>query len=189
MRRSVSGTSASRAEAVARNVEIKARIGSVPALEPRVRAIAGPQCTELRQTDVFFNCAGGRLKLRHLAGAPAELIYYRRPDDRGPRESFYLRTQVPDAAGLERQLACAYGIRAMVRKRRLVYISGRTRIHLDEVEGLGHFLELEVVLSEDEPAATGVHEARALMERLGIAEAQLIPGAYVDLAPAAAPPG
>jgi len=182
MRRSASGASASRAEStVARNVEIKARIGSTRELEPRVRVLAGAAPVELHQADVFFHCGEGRLKLRHLSCGPAELIYYRRPDTRGPRESFYLRTEVPDAAGLERQLASAYGIRAMVRKRRLVYISGRTRIHLDEVEGLGHFLELEVVLADGEDAAAGVREAHALMEQLGIAEAQLLHTAYVDL--------
>ena len=175
MRRSASGASVSRAEpTVARNVEIKARIGSTRELEPRVRAIAGAAPVELHQADVFFHCGQGRLKLRRHSGGAAELIYYRRPDTPGPRESRYLRTEVADAAGLERQLAGAYGIRAMVRKRRLVYISGRTRIHLDEVEGLGHFLELEVVLADGEDAAAGVREAHALMERLGIAAAQLV---------------
>ncbi|MCY1368330.1 hypothetical protein D9M69_553040 [compost metagenome] len=58
---------------------------------------------------------------------------------------------------------------------------GRTRVHLDRVEGLGEFLELEVVLQEGEPADAGVAEAHALMARLGVAESQLVQGAYVDL--------
>ena len=62
---------------------------------------------------------------------------------------------------------------------------GRTRVHLDTVAALGEFLELEVVLADDEPAETGVAEARRLMARLGIAPEQLVEGAYVDLLRAA----
>ena len=58
---------------------------------------------------------------------------------------------------------------------------GRTRVHLDAVEGLGTFLELEVVLQEGEAVDAGVREARRLMRRLKIAEPALVPEAYVDL--------
>ncbi|MEA3135139.1 MAG: hypothetical protein QOG17_2985, partial [Gammaproteobacteria bacterium] len=68
-----------------------------------------------------------------------------------------------------------------VRKHRKLYLAGRTRIHLDEVERLGHFLELEVVLADDELPEIGVREARVLMEKLGIEAHQLIDEAYVDL--------
>ena len=62
-----------------------------------------------------------------------------------------------------------------------MYLVGRTRIHLDRVEGLGHFLELEVVLDENESSDAGVEEARGLMEKLGVRTSQLIEGSYVDL--------
>jgi predicted adenylyl cyclase CyaB len=62
-----------------------------------------------------------------------------------------------------------------------LYLAGRTRIHLDRVEGLGEFLELEVALREGEPAEAGVREAEELMTRLGVTPAQLIDRAYVDL--------
>jgi len=68
-----------------------------------------------------------------------------------------------------------------VRKARTLFLVGRTRIHLDEVEGLGHFMELEVVLREGESTEAGVREAHGLMERLGVKAAQLIDRAYVDL--------
>jgi predicted adenylyl cyclase CyaB len=72
-----------------------------------------------------------------------------------------------------------------VRKQRTLFLAGRTRIHLDRVEGLGDFLELEVVLAEGEPADAGVREARALMHALGVESSQLVEGAYVDLLAAA----
>jgi predicted adenylyl cyclase CyaB len=68
-----------------------------------------------------------------------------------------------------------------VAKHRTLFLLGRTRIHLDKVSGLGHFLELEVVLDEHEPPEAGVREANDLLARLGVEPSQLIEGAYVDL--------
>ena len=68
-----------------------------------------------------------------------------------------------------------------MQKHRTMFLVGRTRIHLDRVAGLGHFLELEVVLREHEPSEVGVREAHELMARLGVEPSQLIEGAYVDL--------
>ena len=78
-------------------------------------------------------------------------------------------------------LTAALGERAVVRKRRLLYHAGRTRIHLDEVEGLGCFCELEVALAPGDTVAGGERTAAALMERLGIGAADLVARAYVDL--------
>jgi predicted adenylyl cyclase CyaB len=78
-------------------------------------------------------------------------------------------------------LATAYGIIGVVRKRRTVGMVDRTRVHLDDVAGLGTFVELEVVLDDDEPPESGVVEARRLMAALGIQEDQLVSRAYIDL--------
>jgi len=78
-------------------------------------------------------------------------------------------------------LATVYGIIGVVRKRRTVRMVDRTRVHLDDVEGLGTFVELEVVLGDDEPAESGAAEARRLMAALGIQEDQLVSRAYIDL--------
>ena len=82
---------------------------------------------------------------------------------------------------MRESLTLAWGQAGRVRKQRRLFIVGRTRVHLDRVEGLGEFLELEVVLQEGEPAEDGVAEAHALMAQLGIAPEQLVQGAYVDL--------
>ncbi len=166
---------------MARNIEIKARIASVAALAPLAARLAGSAATRIDQDDTFFRCPNGRLKLRDPSAGGAELIFYRRADESGPKESFYLRAPVPDPAAMRALLEQAHGLAGRVRKRRLLFLAGRTRIHLDEVEGLGEFLELEVVLAQDEPAEDGVVEARELMAKLGVAPQQLIQGAYVDL--------
>ena len=166
---------------MARNVEIKARIESVDTLLPRVKAIADSGPTEIFQDDTFFSCPNGRLKLRAFSESAGELIFYQRPDVAGPKESFYVISPTASPDTLREALSLAYGVSGRVRKHRTLFLAGRTRIHLDRVDGLGHFLELEVVLSEGESAETGMGIARELLATLGISPQQLIEGAYIDL--------
>jgi adenylate cyclase class IV len=163
-----------------RNIEIKARIDSVEQLQPRAAALADQGPMQIAQDDRFYECPNGRLKLRRFAAGRGELIFYRRSDEHGPKESFYLRSPTTDPEGLHATLAAAWGERGRVVKQRTLYLAGRTRIHLDRVQGLGDFLELEVVLADDEPAEEGVREAHALMARLGVEPSQLVQGAYLD---------
>ncbi|MGL4575001.1 MAG: class IV adenylate cyclase [Burkholderiaceae bacterium] len=166
---------------MARNVEIKARVDNMAALEQKVRAIAtrGPEL--LTQTDTFFHVPHGRLKLREFADGSAELIAYSRSDQSGPKLSSYERVAVHDAAGLARTLARSNGIAQKVRKNRTLYLVGQTRVHLDRVENLGEFMELEVVLAEAESLEHGERIAQELMQTLGIAPGQLVTNAYADL--------
>ena len=166
---------------MARNIEIKAHIPSVAAVMERAAALADEGPTEIEQDDTFFACHSGRLKLRAFANNEGELIFYRRTDERGPKESYYVRTPTAAPDSLRQTLALAYGEVGRVRKHRTLFIAGRTRIHLDVVESLGHFLELEVVLREDEATDVGVLEAEELMQRLGVEPSQLIDRAYIDL--------
>jgi len=164
-----------------RNIEIKARISSVEALMPKVRVIADQGPWEIRQDDTYFVCASGRLKLRRGAGNAGELIYYRRDNQRSPTESFYLRSPTAAPEALRSLLTQALGQIGRVEKLRTLFLRGRTRIHLDKVTGLGDFLELEVVLPEDEPPAAGIGEANELLRQLGVDSSQLIEGSYLDL--------
>ena len=166
---------------MARNVEIKARVESIEALRPLVDTLAtrGPEVIE--QDDTFFRCSSGRLKLRVFADGRGELIFYRRADEKGPRESFYICSPTDSPDSLREALSMAFGQTGRVRKRRTLYMAGRTRIHLDRVEALGDFIELEVVLDEEEPAEAGIREAEELMRRLGIERSRLINVSYLDL--------
>ena len=166
---------------MARNVEIKARIMDLEALEARVAelATAGPQ--DIVQDDTFFHCTSGRLKLRRFSASAGELIAYHRADETGPKISTYRRCPTDHPDDLRDCLALAHGVAGRVVKERRLYLAGRTRIHLDRVEGLGTFMELEVVLGETESAEDGEHEARRLMAALGIKTDALIEGAYLDL--------
>lgn len=164
-----------------RNIEIKARIQSVEVLALKAAAVATQGPIEITQDDTFFRCESGRLKLRAFSAKEGELIFYRRANEHGPKESFYVRTPTANPEGLRECLTLAYGQVGRVLKHRTLYLIGRTRVHLDQVEGLGHFLELEVVLEENESIEAGVAEAHSLMAQLGVGPSQLVETAYVDL--------
>lgn len=166
---------------MARNIEIKAHVESINEVLPKALAIATEEPTELYQDDTFFQCENGRLKLRTFNEREGELIFYQRADQAGPKTSFYLisRTSEPDT--LRQVLATSYGVLGRVTKHRSLVMAGRTRIHLDRVENLGEFLELEVVLQDGEPQSTGIAEAHQIMAHLGVSPAQLIEDAYLDM--------
>jgi predicted adenylyl cyclase CyaB len=164
-----------------RNVEIKARLDNFSAVAAKAAAMADHGPIAIAQDDTFFRCDNGRLKLRVFSEMEGELIFYRRTDRQGPKESFYVRSPTASPATLREALTLAHGEIGRVIKDRTLYLLGRTRIHLDKVQGLGDFLELEVVLEDHEPLEAGVREAHRLMAELGIAPSQLVGGAYVDL--------
>jgi predicted adenylyl cyclase CyaB len=169
-------------EQMKRNVEIKAQVSSLAAIRDRVRALVSEGPTVLQQEDTFFVCPSGRLKLRQFVGAAeAELIYYERPDCEGPKESHYVVHRARDGEGLKQVLSQSLGVRGVVRKHRELFLMGQTRVHLDEVEGLGMFVELEVKLRPDQSPVEGTSIATQLMEQLGITGDQLVDRAYIDL--------
>jgi adenylate cyclase len=164
-----------------RNIEIKARIDGVEALLPRAAALADGEPERIPQDDSFFSVPHGRLKLRQFADGSAELIPYQRADSAEAKASDYVRVPVPDPAALREALARACGLLGRVRKTRWLLRVGQTRVHLDRVEGLGDFLELEVVLRDGQRDDEGVAIAEALMRDLELAGAERLAGAYLDL--------
>ena len=165
----------------ARNVEWKARMRDPAGVAARAARLATDGPFDLEQDDTFFACPAGRLKLRELAPDRGELIFYERADVGGPKLSSYVLAPTPSPAALREALGRAYGVTGRGRKRRRVYLVGRTRVHLDRVEGLGDFVEIEVVLAAADDAEGGEAEARQLMRKLGIEPADLVAGAYLDL--------
>ncbi|KAM9635207.1 adenylate cyclase CyaB-like [Morphnus guianensis] len=165
-----------------RNVEVKARLRALEATRAAAERLGGPgRARGTLQADTFFRVPRGRLKLRRGPDGRGELIFYERPDAAGPKLSRFTITPTDDPDGLEAVLAQALGVLGVVRKERLLYLVGQTRVHLDSVEGLGDFLELEVVLTEEQTVKDGERVARKLMKELGIREEDLISGAYLDL--------
>jgi len=164
-----------------RNVEIKAHVADIDALRRQAEALSGAPGEPIEQRDTFFSVSNGRLKLRTLAPDACELIAYHRPDETGAKLSEYHLVRSNDPKALLEVLEAALPVRGVVAKRRLLYFVGRTRIHIDEVEGLGTFMELEVVLDDGQSIEEGYRVAERLMVDLGVADAKRVRGAYIDL--------
>ena len=168
------------------NIEVKARAQNFDEIKARAQKLSDEPGEMILQEDTFFNSPEGRLKLRILSGGKGQLIYYTRPDQEGPKRSDYHIFQTDDPENLKRVLELAYGIRGIVKKMRYLYLVGQTRVHLDDVEGLGRFMELEVVMREGQSDTEGQAIAEGLIERLGVARSDLLEGAYMDLLEASA---
>jgi predicted adenylyl cyclase CyaB len=145
-----------------------------------VRASWAPTCGgDLRQTDTYFAVAAGRLKLRETAGFQAELIYYQREENGAGRPSDYEIAHSADAEALRSVLSQALGVLATVKKRRTLLVLDSTRIHLDNVEGLGSFIELETPVKQDEAEARV--RIDVLVSALGFDRSDCLRVSYLDL--------
>lgn len=164
-----------------RNLELKARCGSLREVLRTARLLGAREAGLLEQVDRYFDVPFGRLKLREIRGSGAELIYYDRPStsDITGRWSSYLIYPVGDAKRLRATLSAAWSVRAVVRKRRRLFLLENARIHLDTVDGLGTFLEFEVVQTKGRAQAAAMY--RRLCAGFDIRPSDLIGGSYVDM--------
>jgi len=163
------------------NIEIKARVRDFAGLKAHAESLSDTPVQVIPQEDTFFIVSKGRLKLRELAPDHAQLVWYARVDDTGPKRSDYQIYETGSPEQLKSTLVLALGVRGVVKKIRYLYLVGQTRIHLDDVEGLGHFMELEVVIRPGQSDAEGQVIAEDLMQKLGIAPGDLLDGAYMDM--------
>jgi predicted adenylyl cyclase CyaB len=166
-----------------RNVEIKAIARDLPVIRVKAEAISGTTGEIIHQADTFFHSKAGKFKLRIFEPDRGELIFYERSEESGPKESSYIIVKTTDPHNLKIVLANTCGIKGEIKKIREVFIVGQTRIHLDQVEGLGDFIELEFVMKEGQSREEGDQTLRFLMGNLGILEEDLIVGSYLDIMP------
>jgi homotetrameric cytidine deaminase len=168
-----------------RNVELKARDPDPARTLERALALGADDKGEIKQRDTYFSGARGRLKLREqeTGGSPLwdELIEYSRTDSTDARTSTYRRVPVADVEPLREALDAAYGTLGTVAKRRRLLIWEGVRIHLDEVEGLGSYIELEAVAEAGSDLSAEHDKVERLRADLGIEDDNLIATSYSDL--------
>jgi len=163
-----------------RNLELKCRCPNLEAARERAERLGARDAGLLRQEDTFFPAPLARLKLRDPGEGPGELIVYHRPDETGIRGSDYLIYPAADPQSLACVLREALGEVGRVVKRRRLLLYQHTRIHLDEVEGLGTFVELETVIT-DQPEEAARAELERVAAALELENAEPVAEAYVDL--------
>ncbi|KAL6426135.1 hypothetical protein ACFW04_009004 [Cataglyphis niger] len=172
-----------------KNIEIKARIQDIDRAILKAKELSNSDGQIIMQHDIFFNATKSRLKLRKFEDGTAQLISYMRPNTAGPKISLYDKASIDaDTVNLmEHILSSSIGVSGVVKKTRHIYIVGRTRIHIDNVDNLGNFIELEVMMQSDDKNLSDCDEDTAekiavdLMKALSVKEEDLIAEAYVDL--------
>ncbi|XP_003747663.1 uncharacterized protein LOC100908749 [Galendromus occidentalis] len=170
------------------NIEIKSRLTDFAAFHALFEQLFASKVSDhkiLQHCDTYFKCETGRLKLREIIlndESAAELIFYSRSNTAGPKLSDFVKYDCTGTSSqLKELLTQANGLRGVVNKTRHLYIVGQTRVHIDEVEGLGSFMELEVMMKDGQPIEEGTAIAHEFMEKLKLAPGSLIEGSYIDL--------
>ncbi|MBN2579886.1 MAG: class IV adenylate cyclase [Pirellulales bacterium] len=164
-----------------RNIELKAQLYDLAAAREIARRVANDYVSPQEQTDTYFHCARGRLKLREIEGLVAQLIWYDRPDELQASPSDYLLVPVERPEELKNLLTAAHGVRVVVKKRREIFMVCNVRVHLDQVEGLGAFLEFEAVLSPEADETPSRKVLDYLREQFGVTDDTLLPGSYAEM--------
>lgn len=163
------------------NVEIKARCADLQRIRRLLKERSATYVGRDHQVDTYFNVRRGRLKLRE-GSIERALIYYNRADQTGPARSDILLYQPQPGSVLKTMLSDALGISIVVDKQRDIYFIGNVKFHLDEVIGLGSFVEIEAIDSDGTRSHEELHEQCVLcLEILGITPNALVPVSYSDL--------
>ena len=162
------------------NIEIKAHYPDVERAAENLNALGAGLAGTFYQKDTYFNLDQGRLKLRELSLDEGHLIFYQREDLAGPKRSDYEIAKTEDTEGQGNNVSGIHGVWVEVEKTRQVWLWENVRIHLDDVKGIGPFVELEAV-TEEKGIEESHHRVEALMRALEITSDQLVKGSYGDI--------
>jgi predicted adenylyl cyclase CyaB len=163
------------------NVEIKARYADPKPIRDYLQSQAADSRGIDEQTDTYFNVQNGRLKLRE-GNIEHSLIYYERPDQAGPKNSYFKLIKVENSGDLKAVLTRSMGVKVIVKKLREIYYIENVKFHIDEVPGLGSFVEIEAgnmlaPLSEKELR----EQCDKYMQVFGIKDSDLVDRSYSDM--------
>jgi adenylate cyclase, class 2 len=160
--------------------ELKARCSDLVPVRDRLRTRATHEAT-LHQVDTYFGVPHGRLKLREVTGAPAELIHYERPDLPAVKSSRVHLASLEHSQAVLAVLTAALGVRARVTKTREVWRLEGVQVHLDIVEGLGTFVEFEKAVEDPHVLGQAMDHLQHLIVELGVCGGNLVDRSYGDL--------
>jgi len=127
------------------NIEFKAELRNVEAARRACKLVGAQKMGQLKQVDTYFKLADGRLKKREATGEPIEWIFYHRPNRISPKMSNY--TILTDEQARRRWGTQSLTTWLIVNKTRELWLLGEVRIHLDDIQDLGHFIEFEAMVS------------------------------------------
>ncbi len=165
-----------------KNIELKVQVKNFSDIVPILKRIAARPAGLISQKDTYFNCPGGRMKIREINNRRYELIYYRRPDIQGSKISNcqIIKMDKKMVSELKKIFRKLWGEKAVIIKNRRLWLLGKTRIHLDQVKGLGNYIELETVFNNDDHRKAMV-EHRRIISVLRLRGNKKIKESYSDL--------
>ncbi len=184
------------------NIEFKARIKNFTRVRQVLQQRGAHFAGVLEQTDTYFPVPHGRLKMRETQPrrgqaegqneVQAQLIHYQRADEAALKRSDYQIVPLARAEDLRQVLAAALGVRVVIKKSRELFLLGyegaaadeneiHIRVHLDHVEVLGDFIEVEALAGGSVAPAQAQQAAQALLQEFSVANGELIAGSYADL--------
>jgi adenylate cyclase class 2 len=163
------------------NSEVKARCPDPDAVRDYLRKENARFMGTDHQVDTYFRVPNGRLKLREGTIENA-LIYYERKEVAGPKHAAGQLFPVSHGSGLKRLLENSLGVLVVVDKMREIYFIGNVKFHIDQVQGLGSYVEIE---AQDHRRSVTLQklqqQCRYYMEQLGIRGEDLITSSYSDM--------
>jgi adenylate cyclase, class 2 len=163
------------------NVEIKARCTDPSFVRNYLLSKGADFKGTDHQTDTYFTVPQGRLKLRE-GNIENNLIYYERTNQAGPKQSHFKLVKIEDAAGLKEMLTQSNGINVVVEKKREIWYIGNVKFHIDEVPGLGSFVEIEAGnILADLSAQQLKEQCEFYLKEFGIGEEALVDVSYSDM--------
>lgn len=163
------------------DVEIKARCSELG----KVRKILKNENADFKgidhQTDTYFKVSEGRLKLRE-GNIENALIFYRRPDEAGPKKTQVFLYHVRPDSQLKELLVNALGVLVTVKKKREICFIDNVKFHIDAVDHLGSFIEIEAIDTTGQLGAEKLRQqCEHYMQLLGVAEEDLVDCSYSDM--------
>lgn len=161
------------------NLEFKAELRDVAVARGIARSLHAAWIAEVQQVDTYYRVPSGRLKKREQFGEPVEMIHYERPNRSSPKLSkfeIYTEEQARERFG-----STPLPVWTIVRKTREIFVLNHTRIHLDRVEGLGNFLELESIVSKQHDQSKCALDIAKLRQAFGPVLGEAIDCSYSDL--------
>jgi adenylate cyclase class 2 len=165
------------------NVEIKAKCKSPDMVRAYLHANNAKFAGLDNQTDTYFRVRNGRLKLRE-GNIENYLIYYERENIDGPKSSVFNLIAVTEAGELKEALTRSCGIKTIVDKKREIYFIENVKFHIDEVPGLGSFVEIEAGnLLAGKTGSELEAQCRLYLYEMGIGTADLVSQSYSDMMP------
>ena len=160
------------------NLELKAHWENSETAIEKAKSIGASFSKVMKQTDTYYKISSCKLKLREITGEKSELIYYDRQGEE-KWQSDYLIAEVKDSRNHKKILEMLFDVLVVVKKKRTLYLLENARIHIDEVDGLGSFIEFEVIIGESEDQALKL--LNRLKDYFAVPEDALIKTSYSDL--------